>query len=168
MLKIQVKEFKTFWGNGTPYQSFSYYVQTYLTRKNMASIFSKIIAGDLPSEKVYETETEFAFLDIAPLSEGHTLVVPKIEIANYEELPPHLVASLMNTVQVVARGVMKAMETPAYNLFLNNGATAGQVVFHIHFHIIPRFEGQPINFKDRKTYPEGRASEIAQAIRDAV
>ena len=107
----------------------------------MTSLFSKIIRGELPAEKVYETESELAFLDINPKAEGHTLVVPKLEMAAFEDLPPADLQALATTVQWVAKGIMRAMGTPHYNLMLNNGAPAGQLIFHVHFHIIPRFAG---------------------------
>jgi len=110
---------------------------------DMSTIFTQIIRGELPSEMVFETEHEVAFLDIHPSSDGHTLVVPRLEVSAFDHLPPESVASLAQTVQVVAQGVTRAMGTPHYNLALNNGAPAGQVVFHVHFHVIPRFGGRP-------------------------
>ena len=107
----------------------------------MTSLFSKIIRGELPAEKVYETESELAFLDINPKAEGHTLVVPKLETAAFEDLPLADLQALATTVQWVAKGIMRAMGTRHYNLMLNNGAPAGLVIFHVHFHIIPRFAG---------------------------
>jgi histidine triad (HIT) family protein len=107
----------------------------------MASIFSKIIRNEAPAERVFETEHELAFLDVFPKSPGHTLVVPKMEVPNFHDLPPERAASLAQTVQIVARGVTKAMGTPHYNLILNNGSVAGQVVFHVHVHVIPRYAG---------------------------
>jgi len=107
----------------------------------MASIFARIIAGKAPAERLFETDHELAFLDILPKSPGHTLVVPKLELSNFNELPPERVASLARTAHTVARGIVRAMETAHYNLILNNGAAAGQVVFHVHLHIIPRFAG---------------------------
>jgi len=107
----------------------------------MASIFTRIINGELPGEIVYETAGEVALLDINPLSDGHTLVVPKLEVANFDELPPAHLHGLMATAQHVVRGVTRAMGTPHYNLILNNGPAAGQVVFHVHLHIVPRYPG---------------------------
>lgn len=133
----------------------------------MPSIFTKIIRGELPAEKVYETENELAFLDINPRSEGHTLVVPKLEVADFDALPAANLQSLAVTVQRVARGIVAAVGTPHYNLSLNNGAPAGQVVFHVHFHIIPRYEGARGPLPERR-YPEGRMAEVAARIRQAL
>jgi histidine triad (HIT) family protein len=107
----------------------------------MSSIFTRIVRRDAPAERLFETPLELAFLDIHPKSPGHTLVVPKLEVASFEELPENRAGSLVRTMQVVAQGIVRAMGTANYNLVLNNGAAAGQVVFHVHFHIIPRYGG---------------------------
>ena len=132
----------------------------------MASIFSQIIQREAPGELVYETDTELAFLDLHPSTEGHTLVVPKREVVRFDELEPGELTSLMAAVQVVARGVTKAMGTPHYNLMLNNGAPAGQVVFHVHFHVIPRHEGQSRGRMG--VYPPGQMAKVGGLIRAAL
>ncbi len=129
----------------------------------MASVFTQIVRGEIPAEKVYETRSELAFLDIHPKSPGHTLVVPKLEVASFVDLPPEAAASLMTTLQTVAKGVTQAMGTAHYNLVLNNGARAGQVVFHVHFHVIPRYEGFA-----RGGGPSAPLAEIAESIRNAI
>lgn len=133
----------------------------------MASIFTRIINREVPGEIVYEDDHALAFLDINPKSEGHTLVVPKLEVAAFDALPPHALAPLMTAVQKVARAVTRAMNTPHYNLSLNNGAPAGQVVFHVHFHIIPRHEGLR-TARPPLTLSAGRMAEIGAAIRAAM
>lgn len=133
----------------------------------MTSIFSKIIRREIPAERVYETENELAFLDINPISEGHTLVVPKREVADFDALPPGDLTSLIAAVQTVARGVASAMDSPHYNVTLNNGAAAGQVVFHVHFHVIPRYQGGGRG-NLRGPYPEGRLEIVGEAIREAL
>ncbi|MCZ6558773.1 MAG: HIT family protein [SAR324 cluster bacterium] len=130
----------------------------------MSTLFTRIIRGDLPSEKVYETGSELAFLDINPKSEGHTLVVPKLEVAGFDALPTADLQSLIATVQLVTRGIIKAMGTPHYNIFLNNGAPAGQVIFHVHFHIVPRYQGGARSFR-RASTTEGRLAEVGAEIR---
>lgn len=133
----------------------------------MASTFSKIIQREIPAEIVHEDEHTIAFLDINPKAEGHTLVVPKMEVATFDALPAEALNPLMNAVQVVARGIMAALDTPHYNLDLNNGAPAGQVVFHMHFHIIPRHAGVPIARPPLSLSGE-RMKEIAAKIREAI
>ena len=114
--------------------------QPYRDTEPMASLFTKLINGEIPAERIYETDHELAFLDINPKSRGHTLVVPKLEVASFHELPPDAACSLVVTLQKVAAGIVRAMGTTHYNVVLNNGAIAGQIVFHVHFHIIPRYE----------------------------
>ena len=133
----------------------------------MASLFSRIIRGELPAEVVYETESELAFLDINPKAEGHTLVIPKLEVATFDALPLSHMHALIGTVQLVARGLMAALDTPHYNLMLNNGAPAGQVIFHVHFHIIPRFEGAARGWASG-SYAEGQMAEVGGRIRTAI
>lgn len=131
----------------------------------MASIFTRIIRGEAPAQRLYETEHELAFLDIHPKSTGHTLVVPKHEVASFHELPPERAASLAAAVNVVARAVVAAMGTPHYNLVLNNGAPAGQVVFHVHMHIIPRYGSAPFGGGPG---PHAPLPEVAASIRAAL
>ena len=102
-------------------------------------LFCKIVSGEIPATIVYEDDHTIAFLDNHPQAEGHTLVVPKLEVASFHDLPPDVLTHLASTVQRVARGITKAIGTPHYNLDLNNGRPAGQVIFHVHFHIIPKF-----------------------------
>lgn len=107
----------------------------------MASIFSRIVNGEIPSTKVYEDELTLAFLDINPGARGHTLVICKEELPNLLDLPPELVAAVAQTTQVVAHAIMAALKPDGFNVVQNNGSAAGQVVMHYHVHIIPRWEG---------------------------
>lgn len=103
------------------------------------TIFTRIINGDIPSHKVYEDDNVFAFLDIGPLSDGHTLVIPKEPAATLDALSDESAAAIGRVLPRICRAVMKAAGASAYNLLQNNGADAHQAVFHVHFHIIPRF-----------------------------
>lgn len=107
----------------------------------MASVFSRIVKGELPAAKVYEDDLTLAFLDINPASRGHTLVICKEEYPDFLTMPPELVAAVARTSQVVARAIKAALQPDGFNIIQNNGAAAGQVVFHYHVHIIPRWEG---------------------------
>jgi len=131
----------------------------------MPSIFTRIVRREAPADIVYEDGMTIAFLDIFPAFEGHTLVVPKREVANFEDLPPEDTAALMTAVQRVVRGVTRALGTPHYNLRLNNGAAAGQVVFHVHVHVMPRRPGD-MHHKHPLDPAEGAA--IAAKIRAAL
>lgn len=104
------------------------------------TIFSKIIAGEIPCHKVYEDEHVLAFLDINPLSPGHTLVIPKEERAQVHELSEEASAAIGRVLPRICRAVLKATGATAYNILQNNGATAHQVVMHVHYHIIPKMD----------------------------
>lgn len=104
-----------------------------------ACVFCKIIAGELPSAKVYEDEDTLAFLDIAPVVKGHTLVIPKRHCNPITDTPPEVLAKTILTVRKIARAQVRALGADGLNVAQANGAVAGQVVPHIHFHVIPRF-----------------------------
>ena len=106
------------------------------------TIFSKILRGELPCHRIFEDEHVLAFLDINPLSEGHTLVIPKQAVATVDALDDDHAAALGRALPRICRAVMQATGTTDYNILQNNGAAAGQVVFHVHFHIIPRFSNR--------------------------
>lgn len=130
----------------------------------MASIFTRIMRHELPAHIVYEDAHAVAFLDINPKSEGHTLVVPREEVATFHELSPEAAAQLAVALRRVAGAVSRAVGTPHYNLTLNNGTAAGQVVFHVHFHILPRQPGQHLS-RTPLNLPSARMEAIAAAIR---
>jgi len=132
----------------------------------MASIFTKIIQGEIPCEKIIETDSEIAFLDINPCAAGHTLVIPKLEVGRLEDLPEIQAMSLMQTIQQVAKAVSAAFNGTDYNLILNNGANAGQEIDHVHFHVLPRNEGSPSPFRKHIQYAEGEMQEVGSKIRN--
>lgn len=105
---------------------------------SLENLFLKIAAEELPSYKIYADEHVFAFLDINPLSRGHLLVVPREKYRTVDELPDETAAAIGRALPRLARAVMKATGAKAFNILSNNGADAGQVVPHVHFHIIPR------------------------------
>lgn len=105
-----------------------------------ATIFDKILAGDIPCHRVYEDEHVLAFLDIGPLSRGHLLVIPKERAAHMHQLSDDSAAALGRVLPRLCRAVMKTTGCEHYNLLQNNGAPAHQAVFHVHVHIIPKFE----------------------------
>jgi histidine triad (HIT) family protein len=106
----------------------------------MATIFTRIIKGEIPSFKVYEDDRVYAFLDIGPLSRGHVLVVPKEEAVTLDALSDESAAAIGRVLPRLCRAVMKATGAKAFNVLQNNGTLAHQVVQHVHFHIIPKFE----------------------------
>ena len=102
------------------------------------TIFDRILAGEIPCHRVYEDDDVLAFLDINPLSPGHTLVIPKERAAYLHELSDGAAAALGRVLPRLCRAVLRATGASAYNILQNNGASAHQAVFHVHFHIIPR------------------------------
>ena len=102
------------------------------------TIFSRIIRGEIPCAKVSEDADVLAFLDIAPLSPGHNLVIPKEPAATLDQLSDASAAAIGRVLPRIARAVMAATGTAEYNVLQNNGAAAHQAVFHVHFHIIPK------------------------------
>jgi histidine triad (HIT) family protein len=107
----------------------------------MASIFTRIVSGEIPAAKLYEDELTLAFLDVNPATRGHTLVISKQELPGLLDLPPELLAALAQTTQRVARALVAALSPDGLNIVQNNGPAAGQTVPHYHVHIIPRWEG---------------------------
>lgn len=104
-------------------------------------IFCKIVNGQIPSKIVYENDTNIAFLDIRPISIGHTVVIPKKHYSTIETLPETEVANLFKVVKRVASLIYKKLDIDGYNIVQNNHKAAGQIVEHSHVHIIPRHEG---------------------------
>ena len=128
-------------------------------------IFCKIIAGQIPCTKIYENEHVLAFLDIGPISEGHTLLVHKRHTDSVAETTPEILCQIAEVLPALAKAVKNAMDADGYNVLCNNGAAAGQVVNHLHFHIIPRNNDDGIfNRWPSFEYPQGRADEILQKI----
>ena len=105
------------------------------------TIFSRILRGEIPCAKVYEDDAVLAFLDIGPISHGHTLVIPKEPAATLDQLSDASAAAIGRVLPRIARAVMAATGTTAYNVLQNNGSAAHQAVHHVHFHIIPKPEG---------------------------
>lgn len=111
----------------------------------MASIFTRIVNGEIPSVKVYEDDQTLAFMDINPASRGHVLVICKQEYASLLDVPPDVVAAVAQTTQRVARAMVAALTPDGFNVVQNDGTAAGQVVFHYHVHIIPRTKGDRVS-----------------------
>ncbi|WP_435196579.1 HIT family protein [Natronomonas sp. EA1] len=135
-------------------------------------IFCQIIAGEIPSRTVYEDDDVFAFLDVNPMSRGHTLVIPKDHAQRIEELPEDQRAAVFTTLGKLAPAVEAAVDADGVNIGMNDGEAAGQEVMHTHGHIIPRFEGDGGGAVHSivQTYPElsdEEFDEVAAAIREA-
>jgi histidine triad (HIT) family protein len=128
-------------------------------------IFCKIVAGKIPSLKIYENDHVLSFLDIGPLADGHTLVIPKKHYTFLHEMSDVELAEIAKALPRIAQAIMAATGTEAYNVLQNNGRTAGQLVDHVHFHIIPRVDADGLGYRwNPKKYPEGKDKKIQQAI----
>jgi histidine triad (HIT) family protein len=108
------------------------------------NVFAKILRGELPAHKVYEDADTLAFMDIMPRCEGHTLVVPKAPVRNLLDASADQLAACMRTVQKVAAAAVKAFGADGLTLLQANEGPGGQVVFHLHFHVMPRWEGRSL------------------------
>jgi len=132
------------------------------------TIFAKILRGEIPCHRVYEDERVLAFLDVAPLAPGHTLVIPKEAKATMAELSDESAAALGRALPRVCRAVLAATGATAYNLLQNNGAEAHQAVMHVHVHVIPRLgeRGLGLGWKPMASDPAA-AADLAVRIRAA-
>ncbi len=128
-------------------------------------IFCKISAGEIPTAKIYEDEVVLAFLDIGPISDGHTLVMPKQHFETLHDCPSEVLGQVCSRLSKIAGAVAKAMNSEGYNVLCNNGRAAGQVVEHLHFHIIPRNTGDGVfNRWPSYKYKQGQAEAIVTSI----
>jgi len=114
------------------------------TAYDPSNIFAKILRGEMPAHKVYEDEHTLAFMDVMPQGEGHTLVVPKAPSRGLLDADPEALSALIRSVQVVGRAVKAAFHADGLTVFQFNEPAGGQTVFHLHVHIVPRFEGVPL------------------------
>jgi histidine triad (HIT) family protein len=132
-------------------------------------VFCKIVRGDIPSYRVYETDETLAFLDINPVAKGHTLVIPKgTDSSNVFDISSKDWSAVMETVRIVAIAVEKSLDADGVNLMMNNREHAGQVVFHPHIHLIPRFKGDGLTPWPHSTYAEGEAAMMQEKIKGAL
>jgi histidine triad (HIT) family protein len=128
-------------------------------------IFCKIIKGEMPSYKVYEDDDVLAFLDITPVNPGHTLVISKSHHETLLQLPGDLACKLITVIKKITPAVVKSVEAEGFNLCQNNGSVSGQVVGHVHFHIIPRFDNDGHKLWSGKEYGEGRVENVLNKIK---
>ncbi|MGE4265547.1 MAG: HIT family protein [Desulfovibrio sp.] len=136
---------------------------------NQDCIFCKIIAGQIPSAKIYDRGGIYAFLDIAPVNKGHALVVPKTHYATLFDLPEDLGRELVGALKTVGRAVMAGTGASGLNVGMNNFESAGQLVHHAHFHLIPRHSGDGLTLWTQHAYESVEdMQKLAQAIRSAI
>jgi histidine triad (HIT) family protein len=132
-------------------------------------VFCKIVAGELPSSKLWEDEKTLAFLDLNPLARGHTLVIPKAHVETVFEASPDQLRGLAAVMPRLARAVKQATGAGGLNLLQCNGKASGQEVPHLHFHLIPRNPNDGLGFIWRaKRYAEDEMDEVQRQIKDAL
>ena len=135
------------------------------------NIFAKILRGEIPCEKVFEDEAVIAFMDVMPRADGHVLVLPKVTARGLLDIPPEALSALILRVQKIARAVKKGMGAEGITLHQFNEPAGGQVVFHLHVHVIPRKIGialkPPASFKEEATVLAGHAQKLATALKSA-
>ena len=132
-------------------------------------IFCKIVSVKLPAAVVYENESVVAFLDINPLADGHTLVIPREHYALITDMPADTSARLLASVPMLGRALIAVTGAEGFNVLVNQGETAGQVVAHVHCHLIPRRPGDGLGYRwNAGKYPEGRVPELAAAFQKAL
>lgn len=134
----------------------------------MDCIFCKIVAGELSSHKVYEDGDTLAFLDISPVNYGHTLVIPKKHYENMEEITGKELRKVIGTVKKIGRAVKKGLGVKGYNVGVNNDSVAGQIVPHLHFHVIPRSAGDGLKLWPQGKYGDGEAEEAMMKIKNKI
>ena len=132
----------------------------------MNCIFCDIIERRSPAEIVFENEKAIAFLDIKPIHPGHTLVVPKQHFDQYVHIPPDYYHDVMTAIHHVTDSILKTYSPDGYNMFTSNGRAAGQSVFHVHFHVTPRYFNDKISFRlQLKSYLAGEMQSTAEKLR---
>ena len=132
------------------------------------NIFAKILRGEMPAHKIYEDDETFAFLDIMPRSKGHSLVIPKKPAVNMKDIAPDDLCVLIRTVQKLAPLIVEAMGADGFVVQQFNEAAAGQMVFHIHFHIVPRYLDVPLKHAASVMEQETILSANAEKIRTLI
>ncbi|XP_010547140.1 PREDICTED: adenylylsulfatase HINT3-like [Tarenaya hassleriana] len=133
-------------------------------------VFCKIISGESPSLKLYEDDMCLCILDTNPLSHGHSLIIPKSHFPTLESTPPPVVAAMCSKVPLISNAIVKATGSDSFNLLVNNGAAAGQVIFHTHIHIIPRKERDCLwaseSLRRHILKPDKEACQLAFRVRE--
>jgi histidine triad (HIT) family protein len=131
-----------------------------------ACIFCRIAQKQVPASLVFEDETVMAFLDIRPLNEGHTLIIPKAHHENIFDIPQELIKYLHGVTKRIALAVEKATKADGISIIQQNGKAAGQDIFHLHVHVIPRYEGQKLpSFSEISAVDRAKLDQTAAKIR---
>lgn len=132
----------------------------------MDCIFCKIINQDIPSHQVFEDEIVLGFFDILPISPGHTIIVPKKHVADIEGLSVEEFNALAQAVKMIGKAMLEALDVKGYSVFLDNKSAANQHVPHVHFHVVPRKEGDGLERWPQSGYNEGEAEFYLNKLRE--
>jgi len=128
-------------------------------------LFCKLIKGEIPAAKVYEDDNVLAFLDIHPVNPGHTLIVPKIHSEGFLDADDEVLKQMIVVTKKVATAILRGLGYEAFNLEQNNGKIAGQVIPHLHWHIVPRTASDGLKHWPGKEYGAGESEKVAEKIR---
>ena len=139
-----------------------------MTAYDTNNIFAKILRGEIPAHRVYEDDDAVAFMDVMPQANGHTLVIPKTPSRNLLDAAPQTLSRLLPVVQKVAAAAKVAFEADGVTVMQFNEPAAGQTVYHLHFHIIPRVEGQPLKPHSGTMEDQGVLAANAEKLRTAL
>ena len=132
-------------------------------------IFCKIVAGDIPACKILENDAALGFMDIGPVSEGHVLLIPREHYETIDDLPEDVAAAVLKRLPQLVAAVKTVTGCQGVNVLQNNGTIAGQLVPHVHFHIIPRNPGGKFNFNwPMSKYSESRMEELGRQLKEAI
>lgn len=133
------------------------------------SIFTRIIEGEIPCFKIFENEYVYSFLDINPACPGHVLVIPKEPASYLHELSPESSSELGKALPRICKSIIEITGASSYNIIQNNGSEAGQTVFHVHFHIIPKYPESTHSFTWKTVKLDNKAAlELSQKISDNI
>lgn len=137
--------------------------------RDPACVFCKIVAGEIPAAVVYQSDSALAFLDVAPLADGHLLVIPQAHYCKFADMPSEECVQVVGVLPRIARAVREVTGAEGFNILLNEGQAAGQVVPHVHFHIIPRFANDELGYRWKSgQYSPGRAEELTTALQSSL
>ncbi|MBP7005755.1 HIT family protein [Patescibacteria group bacterium] len=131
-------------------------------------LFCRIVSGEIPAQKVLETDDTIAFLDIHPVHPGHVLVIPKAHHATLLDVPMEALASCMSTVQRAAKALIHVTNADGFNLKQNNGEAAGQAIHHLHFHLIPRFVNDGLKAWSGQALDKSEGENLVRRFREVL
>jgi len=132
----------------------------------MECIFCKIIASDIPCHEVLKNDKVMAFFDVLPISQGHSIIVPREHVADVEDLSDDALAAMALAVKKIGKAVMDGLDVKGYSVFLDNKSAANQHVPHVHFHLVPRAEGDGLERWPQSGYKEGEAERCLKKIKE--